>query len=89
MSGTRSLVLLSLTSVILVSCASGGSGERSRYQPPGYAAIVGDGNFEVNCGMSRIHVMRSSIGNFHKEDGVEKTRAEFCSEYGSDTRIGR
>lgn len=89
MLGTRSLVLLSLTSLTLVSCAGGGSGERSRYQPPGYAGIVGDGNFMVNCGMSRIQVMRSSIGRFRKEDGTEKTRAEFCEEYGSDTRIGR
>lgn len=93
MSGKHPAVLLSLVLLLQVACAGTGTGtgtgERSRYVPPNYASVVGDGNFEVRCGMSRIYVMRASIQNFRKPDGSSKTRAEFCEPYWSNTNIDR
>lgn len=86
----RALVLIAFVCLFFTACASSSEPEqRSRFKPPRYVMISGDGSFQVHCGMSRVFLPLLTVDEFRRADGTEKTRAEFCSEYGSDTQMRR
>lgn len=101
--GTTGKLLKYLTVTMLIAstigCTSSGSDNTKQFRAPNYATaggnafgddIVTGNDWVIACSNgNHVSVARRETQQFYKEEGILKTKKEFCNDYESGTNIRR